>query len=108
MPQTLGLDIGSVAAGYVVLGEDGTILNTGYRAHNGDPSSCLQTLLKESGIVEPVFTAAVSSSPAFLKRAHRFDDTVCWATAAKRLHPGVQSLLVIGGERFGLQVAGVR
>ena len=102
MAYTLGLDIGSVTAGYVVLEENGTIIATGYRAHNGDPFGCVRLLLDESSLSEPVQAAAISSSPVFVKRARRYEDTVCWATAARRQHPRVRSLLVIGGERFGL------
>ncbi len=102
MPLTIGLDVGSVTAGYVVLAENGTILATGYDAHNGDPLGCVQALFRNSGISEPVHAAAVSSAPAFIERALRYDDTVCLTTIAKRLHPGVRSILVIGGERFGL------
>ncbi|MBN1686574.1 MAG: hypothetical protein JW852_07950, partial [Spirochaetales bacterium] len=102
MSLTLGIDSGSVAVGYVFIDDNARIVHAGYRVHNGDPSGCARRLVAESGITEPVYAATVASSPAFMEGAVRFDDTVCWVTAAKRLHPGLRSLLVIGGERFAL------
>ncbi len=102
MSLTLGLDSGSVAVGFVLLDEKGAVKKTGYRAHNGNPTSCAASLLAESEVTGCLQVATVASAPGFVQSSARFDDTVCLATAAKNLHADVRSLLVIGGERFGL------
>jgi predicted CoA-substrate-specific enzyme activase len=98
----LGMDIGSVAVSYVLLDEAGSIAKLDYQFHSGNPATCLRDMLGNAAITGQVNVAVTASSPSFVAHAARYNDTICWVGAAKQNHPQLGSLLIIGGERFGL------
>ncbi|MBT3271776.1 MAG: CoA activase, partial [Spirochaetales bacterium] len=102
MRMILSIDIGSVTASYVLLDGDGNIILSDYKAHRGEPGACISSMLEQSGIDDEIVPVAVGSCPEFITGARRVDDTVAWVTAALKHHPKLRSLLVVGGERFGL------
>ncbi|HSG08389.1 MAG TPA: acyl-CoA dehydratase activase [Longimicrobiales bacterium] len=96
------MDVGAVSISAVELGSDGEVLGAHYRLHHGDVEAALTGVL---GQVDPRslgFVASTTSAPAFLRADARFDNQVCLITAVRRFHPRARSILVVGGERFGL------
>jgi len=100
--HVLGLDVGAVSLSAAEIGPDGRIVRSFYEIHQGEVEACLK------GVIEGLHgspigaVAATTSTPSFIRSDHRFDNQVCLITAARRLHPDVRSILVVGGERFGL------
>lgn len=97
-----GFDVGSVSAGWVVLGADGRLLHEDYRFHRADVRG---TLLDMIGKLDPdfsVFAVCTSSASAFFESPRSFDNWVCLVEAARLLEQRPGSLLVVGGEKFAL------
>ena len=100
MHHILGIDVGSVAVSYVLLASNGSIVDSSYGEHHGSPERCLRSLLQENKLPDRVNIAATLSTPQILKRVRHYDDTVAWVATARKVHPKVRSLIIIGGERF--------
>jgi predicted CoA-substrate-specific enzyme activase len=100
--HALGLDVGAVSVSAVELGSGGEVIRSWYALHHGDPAETLGRFLSELDTDRVGATAATMSTPGRFRVDHRYDTQVCLITAAKRFHPDARSILVIGGERFGL------
>ena len=105
MPKThlhLGIDIGSVSIAVALMDHEQRLLHHGYTFHKGRITEHLLEFLKD---IEPssVSTIAYTSScPSIIKYGQKFDSRIAYISAAKHFHPGIQSLLIIGAEKFGL------
>ena len=98
----LGIDIGSVAVGIAVIDEQSRIVHSSYNFHKG---RIVEVLMKSLGEIELNHLKAIgytTSCPSILTRGVPVDARIAFITAAKHLHPEVQSLLIIGAEKFGL------
>jgi predicted CoA-substrate-specific enzyme activase len=98
----LGVDIGSVSMAIVLLDEEFAIIHSSYSFHNG---RLAENLKKELHPVNLNLVRAVgytSSALSILKRGKVTDSRIAYITAARHLHPGLQALLIIGAEKFGL------
>lgn len=102
MKKILGLDIGSVSVATVIINSDQNILQTFYRYHHGDIRQTLHNILTEINLGEITGIAKTSSTPNILNEAYHYNDQVSYMSAAKKFHPEAKSILIIGGEKFGL------
>ena len=100
--SVLGIDVGSVAAGIVLLDRDLRILHTGYAFHHGDICKTLCNLLSGLDLSRIQHIAATSSTPLSIRAQQRFNNEITFITAAKHYHPKTGALLVVGGEKFML------
>jgi predicted CoA-substrate-specific enzyme activase len=100
--RVLGVDVGAVSVSAVELGSDGEVLGVHYELHQGDVEAVLTSILRRVDPQSLGFVASTTSAPALLRADVRFDNQVCLITAARRFHPRARSILVVGGERFGL------
>ena len=100
--HVLGVDVGAVSASVVELGPDGAVLRTFYELHHGDVESTLRSLLARIDLAAVGAVASTTSTPALLRTKARYDNQICLITAARRFHPRARSILVVGGERFGM------
>ncbi|MDK9707310.1 MAG: acyl-CoA dehydratase activase [Desulforhopalus sp.] len=98
----LGIDVGSVSAGFVVVDSQRRILHKGYAAHHGNVSATLRRLLEVVDLGEIGFVAATASTPSSLFAQARYNNQIAFITAAKKHHPQMRGLLVVGGEKFNL------
>ncbi|MBT4088529.1 MAG: hypothetical protein HOE30_08565, partial [Deltaproteobacteria bacterium] len=98
----LGIDIGSISISIAELDLNKTVLKTAYSFHNGDIKGCLKGLLKQFELHEVCSLAITSSTPAIINHATSFDSRICYITAARHLNEKVGSLLIVGGEKFGV------
>jgi len=98
----LGLDVGAVSLSMVELDPLGSVLQTFYAPHRGAMEATLRKALKELGVRRIEGVSASSSTPDFFLPQERFNDQLCLMAAQGRLHPEARSILLVGGERFGL------
>ncbi len=98
----LGVDIGSVSMAIVLLDNEFTVVHSSYSFHNGQLAENLE---KELHLLKPDRVGAIgytSSTPSILRHGRSTDSRIAFITAARFLHPGLQALLIIGAEKFGL------
>ncbi len=98
----LGIDIGSVSAGFVVVDGNRRILQKGYSLHHGDIPRTVHRLMQGVNLQDVHFVAATASTPLILSAQARYNNQIAFITAAKRRHPKMHGLLVVGGEKFSL------
>ncbi|MEW6366467.1 MAG: acyl-CoA dehydratase activase [Acidobacteriota bacterium] len=97
-----GVDIGSVAISIAVVDREGRVLWTSYRFHRGTVGPVLREMLSGLPVASLGAVAQTTAAAPALRDAHQVDTVVAYITAAKRLHSPTGSLLVVGGEKFGL------
>jgi len=98
----LGIDIGSVAVGMAVIDEQNRIVHSSYTFHKGRIIEILIKSLRGIEINQLKAIGYTTSCPSILTRGAPVDTRIAYITAAKHFHPEVQSLLIIGAEKFGL------
>ncbi len=102
MKSILGVDAGSIAVSAVLIDRNGGIIKTDYAQHGGDPAGALTRMLESWGDLTVGCVAATGQAPDIVTAPFCVDTRVSFITAAKRLHPEMGSLLIVGGEKFGL------
>jgi predicted CoA-substrate-specific enzyme activase len=98
----LGLDIGSVSLAIVLLDKDFTVIHSSYSFHNGQLTETLRNELHRINLSRVRAIGYTSSTPSILRLGKLTDSRIAYITAARHLHPGLQALLIIGAEKFGL------
>jgi predicted CoA-substrate-specific enzyme activase len=98
----LGIDVGSVSVAIALIDRHDQVLHTGYAFHKGRIPKALFSLLKGIDINNIGAVGYTSSSRSIIRKGRSVDSRVAYITAAKHLHPGIRSLLIIGAEKFGL------
>ncbi len=100
--NVLGIDAGSVAVGAVLLDGNRRIVHKGYAFHHGDIPRTLHRLLETVDPRTIHYVVATASTPLPVRARARYHNQIATITAAKRLHPKMHGLLVVGGEKFSL------
>ena len=100
--HVLGIDIGSVTISIVETDLQQNIVKSSYIFHEGKTAERLYEELKNYDLSKIGLIAATNSVPKILKHEIRFDNIVSFIRAAQRFYPKIGSLLIVGGERFGL------
>ncbi|MFH0781839.1 MAG: acyl-CoA dehydratase activase [Pseudomonadota bacterium] len=100
----LGIDIGSVSAGFVIVDRHRTVLQSGYALHHGDIPETLHRLMAGVDYTHIRYVAATASTPSALSTQAKYNNQIAFITTAKRHYPKMRSLLVVGGERFSLSI----
>lgn len=98
----LGVDVGSVSVALALLSPARELLEWRYDFHRGLIRETLLRLLAELPLGELGAVACTGSTPRILRDADGFDSQLCQLASARHLHARPGSLLVVGGERFGL------
>ncbi|MGI6398349.1 MAG: acyl-CoA dehydratase activase [Desulfomonilia bacterium] len=98
----IGIDAGSVSVGLAVLGPGGEIAAIDYRIHRGRIRETLAEMLGSIDLQGEFIVAVTSSTPFLVRFSERVDNQVAVISAARRLHPGVRSILQVGAEKFSL------
>jgi predicted CoA-substrate-specific enzyme activase len=101
-PQIVGIDIGSIAVSVAGMNLQREILGTAYEFHQGEIRATLRRILDRLDIREPCGMAVTSSSLSDLKKAAQYDARVAVISAVRHFHRKVGSILLVGGEKFGL------
>lgn len=100
--NVLGIDAGSISISLVVMNYEKEIVHSDYRFHEGHVKEKLQEMFKEVDFNGIGNIAVSSSSPDIFKGIERFDNRVAMITAAQHIYGKLDSLMIIGGEKFGL------
>jgi predicted CoA-substrate-specific enzyme activase len=98
----LGVDVGSVSMAIVLLDEEFTVIHSSYSFHNGQLAENLKRELSPVNLNQVRAVGHTSSTSAILRQGKITDSRIAYITAARHLHPGLQALLIIGAEKFGL------
>jgi len=101
-PHILGVDIGSVSIAVVVLNSNQEIIGSAYEFHHGDTAQKFKEILNRFDLKAVGGIAATAATPPILKATQRYDSRVAVMKAANFQHAKIGSILVVGGEKFGL------
>ncbi|CAB1058534.1 Activator of 2-hydroxyglutaryl-CoA dehydratase [Olavius sp. associated proteobacterium Delta 1] len=101
-PHILGVDIGSVSISVVALDSRQKIIGSAYEFHHGNTARTLKEILEQFELTAVGGIAATAVTPAILKVTQRYDSQIAVLRAANFQHDRVGSILVVGGEKFGL------
>ncbi len=98
----LGIDVGSIAVSIAAVSPEGKILKTSYSFHRGNVTGMLERDLAGFDLAAAVGVAATGGASGILKKYTSYDGRISFIRAAKELHPSTDSLIIIGGEKFGI------
>ncbi|HOW80994.1 MAG TPA: acyl-CoA dehydratase activase [Spirochaetota bacterium] len=98
----LGIDAGSISVGAALLDENRKIVKSAYRFHNGRIHESLAEIIREMAADGVDGISVTSSTPRAVHETGRYDSRICYITAAAHFHKKAGSILIIGGEKFGL------
>lgn len=102
MGKYLGIDAGSVTVSVVLLDEKLEILQTAYEYHEGNFAGKLEEILGSFDLKGPCNVASTSSTPSFVSADAVYDNRVAVIAAVRKFHEKAGSILMVGGEKFGL------
>ncbi len=100
----LGIDIGSVSISMAEINPKRELLKTAYHFHQGNVAETLKKILNDFDLRRISGIATTSSTPSILKANRQYDNRVSIIAAARKYHKKIGSILVVGGEAFGLIV----
>jgi predicted CoA-substrate-specific enzyme activase len=98
----LGIDIGSVSTSVVAVDLHKRVVQKAYVFHRGQILPTLKHVLNDFYLPEICGIAATTSTPSILKTTDLFDNRIALIEACRLFHPEIGSILVVGGEKFGL------
>jgi len=98
----LGIDIGSVAISAAIVDARGRVIHTYYDFHKGQIIRKLNEFLEKTDLKQLRAIAYTSSAPPIFKTGMSVDTRIAYITTAKYFYPKIQSLLIIGAEKFSL------
>lgn len=100
--HVLGIDIGSISIAIAEINDNKEIIKTSYSMHEGNILENLSEILSTYNLSEIGGIAVTSATPEIFKTASAYDSRVSFIKAAKHLNDQVGSILIVGGEKFGL------
>ncbi len=106
MKYVLGIDVGSTTCKYVLVDEEGKLLDKRYERHNTKTAEKVYQFLKhleDTHQISPTntvvyFTGSGATLISQLLGARHVQEVVAVATAVEKLHPNVRFVSEIGGE----------
>ncbi len=98
----LGIDAGSIFLSVVEIDRPGNIVSSDYLPHHGKIAETLKDVLLGRPAKPLLGIAVTSSTSDVIAGAKRTDNRVACITAAKKMHGNIGSLLVVGGEKYGV------
>jgi predicted CoA-substrate-specific enzyme activase len=101
-PNILGIDIGSVSVAVVEINSEKHIVQSAYHFHRGDIAATLKKMLTAFNLKLIGGIAATASTPSILNADRQYDNRLAVIAAAQHFHDTVGSILLVGGEKFGL------
>lgn len=100
--NVLGIDIGSVSISIAELNPQKAVVQTAYLFHQGSLAKTLEYILPQFDLARISSVAITSSTPSIIKATKQYDNRIAIITAAKHFNKQVGSILLVGGEKFGL------
>jgi predicted CoA-substrate-specific enzyme activase len=100
--MVLGVDIGSVSISLAALNPRKEIVQTAYEFHQGNIAECLKKILRQFDLEAVQGIAATTSSPDIIRFSKPVDNRVAIIDACRWFHGKIGSIILVGGEKFGL------
>ncbi|MGQ9843239.1 MAG: acyl-CoA dehydratase activase [Spirochaetota bacterium] len=97
----IGIDAGSTTISIVIMDEYKNIIDTCYSYHHGKIKETIEQYLNKNQLKKIGNIAITSSTPQVVK-ASSVNTQVAYVQAVKQFLPHVQTLIIIGGEKFGV------
>lgn len=97
----IGIDAGSTTISIVIMDEHKNIIDTFYTYHHGKIKETIEQYLNKNQLKKIGNIATTSSTPEVLN-ASSVNTQVAYVQAVKKFLPHVQTLIIIGGEKFGV------
>ncbi len=98
----IGVDIGSVAIAVAEMDLKKRLVKTAYTFHKGQIETNLQRIFNTLDISETRGIAVTSSTPPIIKTTAQYDTRIAVIATAHRFYQKIGSILLVGGEKFGL------
>lgn len=98
----LGIDAGSIALSAVQVDSSGEIADAAYVLHRGRIAEEIQRILENVPPGGIAGIAVTTSTPDIIRGAFRVDDRIAFIEAARKKHGRIGSMLLVGGEKFGV------
>ncbi|MGB9438623.1 MAG: acyl-CoA dehydratase activase, partial [Desulfobacterales bacterium] len=98
----LGIDIGSVSIGIAAISPGKELVGNAYGFHHGAIVDTLKNMLDDFNLSAIGAVAATTSTPSILKLDGKYDNRVSIIAACRHFHEEIGSILLVGGEKFGL------
>ncbi len=98
----LGIDVGSVSIAVATVDGRRQVAQQAYEFHQGQMLACVRSILSNFDISRICGIATTSSTPSILNLAHTFDNRIALIEACRLFHEDIGSILMVGGEKFGL------
>ena len=101
----LGIDVGSVAAGLVLVNRHKEMVYETYCFHHGEVREALTKMVSHCSMHDRIrFVAATDSTPGFVRADQRYNNEVAAIASAHQEVPKMHGLLQVGGEKFSLSL----
>jgi len=100
--HVLGVDIGSVSISVAEVSSQREVVKTAYDFHHGTITENLKRILAQFDFQQIGWIAATSSTPSLLKVTRHYDNCLSVISACRHFHSEFGSILIVGGEKFGL------
>lgn len=100
--KVLGIDIGSVSISISLIDSNKTVLQYSYLPHEGTLKKVLTQELKKYNLSEITAIAITNDTPKIFSNFVEFDTRVSFINATKHFFDKIGSLMIVGGEKFGL------
>ena len=98
----LGIDIGSVSISVVAVDLHKRVVQKAYVSHRGQIIPSLEHVLNDFHLPGICGIVATTSTPSILETTDLFDNRIALIEACRLFHHEIGSILVVGGEKFGL------
>ena len=98
----LGIDIGSVSISIAEITPEKEVVHSAYEFHHGNIAENLKRILNGFDLSGIHGIASTSSTPPIIKVDAQYDNRISIIRAARHFHEKTGSILIVGGERFGL------
>ena len=98
----LGIDIGSVSISVAEITPKKEVVKTAYEFHHGNIAENLKKTLTNFDLSGICGIASTSSTPALVNADGQYDNRIAIISACRFFHRKTGSVLIVGGERFGL------
>jgi predicted CoA-substrate-specific enzyme activase len=98
----LAVDIGSVSIGVVEINASKKIISSAYVFHQGKIVENLCHILEDFDLSAICGIASTTSTPDIIRTNGSFDNRVAMIEACRQFNPSIGSILMVGGEKFGV------
>ena len=97
----IGIDAGSTTLSIVLMDKHKNIIDTSYTYHHGKIKETIEQYFNKKQLKKVCQIAITSSTPQVVK-ASQVNTQVAYVQAVKEFLPHVRTLVIIGGEKFGV------